>query len=107
MKCVLLSGSLKGIEIPYDVVSFIKDNLVGGCKISFVACDFDSYDRNDRFVNKLLNEFNDKDLFFDNVFLIDSRMLKDDMVDKLKISNIVFLLGGDTLKQIKFININC
>ena len=104
MKSVLISGSFNHIEVSYDVVDFINDNLVKEYNIAFVASDFYDYYLNDKFVDKLLTAFKDKKMFFNDVFVIDSRNSKNNMIDKLKKSNIVFLLGGDTLKQIKSIN---
>ena len=46
-------------------------------------------------------EFNKK---LKKIYIIDSRKTKEEMVCDLKKSNIIFLLGGDTLKQINFIN---
>lgn len=104
MKAVLISGSLKKLEIYDKIISFINENIKEEKIISFVASTFDEYNNNDYFVNKLVHLFNEKNIFFDKVNIIDSRISNLDMKVKINNSNIIFLLGGDTLKQIDYIN---
>lgn len=103
MKAVLISGSFRKNEIPQDVINFINNNLLKEKNIAFIASTFKEYDRNDSFVDKLLSAFEEKQLLFKNSYIIDSRCSKEEMINNIKKSNIIFLLGGDTLKQIKSI----
>ena len=103
MKAVLISGSFKKIEIPQNIINFINNKIQTTKKISFIAASFNDYEKNDKFVNKLLNAFEDKKIYFDNISIIDSRTKKNEMINNIKNSNIIFILGGDTLKQIKSI----
>ena len=104
MKAILMSGSYRKIEIPQNIIYFINDNLLGKKNISFIAANFDEREINDKFVNKLINAFEGRNLKFENYYVIDSRYSKEEMINNIKKSNIIFLLGGDTLKQIKAIN---
>jgi len=54
-------------------------------------------------VKKLLDAFHSNGMSFNNISILDSRLKKYDMIENIKNSNIIFLLGGDTLKQIKSI----
>lgn len=101
MKAVLISGSYTKKEIANDIINFINLNITVEKNISFVASEFDKQEDNDRSVNNLLNEFEKKNLIFSNYYIIDSRYSKESMIDNITKSNIIFLLGGDTLEQIK------
>lgn len=104
MKAVLISGSYKEIKIEKEIIEFIKINIKNEKIISFIASDFEDYEFNKKFVNKLINLFEQQSLFFEKVHIIDSIKSKSEMIMNLKESNTIFLLGGDTLKQIDSIN---
>lgn len=104
MKYVLMSGSFTRMEIYDEIINFINKNVKGNKMISFIASSFGDYEKTDHFVNKLLRLFSNKNMYFDDVKIIDERMNIDEMIKSIKISNIVFLLGGDTLEQINYIN---
>lgn len=104
MKAVLIGGSYKEIEIAKEIVEFIKINQTTEKIISFIAADFEDFDANKNFSNKLINLFEQQSLFFEKIHIIDSLKSKSEMISNLKESNIIFLLGGDTLKQIDYIN---
>lgn len=105
MKYVLMSGSLKKMEIYQEIIDFLNQNILEeGRIISFIPCDFDEYNENDKFVNKLINLFEDKNYKFNQVNIVDNRLSKKEMISNIKNSSIVFMLGGDTLNQISNIN---
>ncbi len=104
MKYVLISGSFKNMEMDEEIVEFIRKNCVDKIIVSFVAATFDTYAANDNFINKLINLFDKKGLIFDQVYVIDERINNKQMLKNIHDSNIVFLLGGDTLSQIDYIN---
>ena len=83
---------------------FINKNIKTNKRISFIPASFNEYDANDHSANKLLSLFANKKMYFKNIKIIDNRMSKNEMINNIKNSNIVFLLGGDTLKQIDYIN---
>ena len=101
MKAVLISGSYTKKEIANDIINFINNNITNDKNISFVASEFEKYEDNDKSVNNLLKEFEKKNLKFNNYYIIDSRYSKESMIENIIKSNIIFLLGGDTLEQIK------
>lgn len=103
MKVVLISGSFKKIEIPNIVSKFLVNNIKN-INVSFIAADFDTYENNDKYVNKLLKAFKEKNIIFNTINIIDNRLNSNVIKTKIKESNLIFLLGGDTLKQIKTIN---
>lgn len=104
MKAVLLSGSYRKIEIPAKIAEFINNNIKDYFNICFIASSFDIYNDTDKYVKKLLVAFEQENIVFDKVSIVDERMNKNEMVKTITESNIIFLLGGDTLKQIDSIN---
>ncbi|MBQ3021054.1 MAG: Type 1 glutamine amidotransferase-like domain-containing protein [Bacilli bacterium] len=104
MKAVLISGSFKGLSIPKEVVEFINKHVKFKKCITFIASDFEDYEGNKKFTNKLVNLFEEQSIIFEKVNIIDCLKTKEEMHSNLIESNLVFLLGGDTLKQIEFIN---
>ena len=67
MKAVLISGSFKKIDIPQNIINFINNNIDEGKNISFIASNFNEFNTNDYFVEKLLKEFKIKNLIFKNI----------------------------------------
>lgn len=106
MDYVLMSGSFTKMEIYNQIITYLNKKNLNNKTISFVTSSFDEYEENDSYVNKMLKLFNDKEFFFKKVYIIDNRLTNKEMIKCLDSSNIVFVLGGDTLKQITSINKN-
>lgn len=103
MKAILISGSYKGLSIPKEAIKFIEKNIKDNKVISFIASDFEDNEGTKKFVDKLVNLFKEHSVNFEKVHVIDSSKTQYEMHLNLEESNLVFLLGGDTLKQIKYI----
>lgn len=78
----------------------IKSNSI----ITFIASDFDNIEKTDKNKNALISFFNKIDITFKCEYLVDKRVSKEESKEMLTSSNIVFLMGGDTYKQMKSIN---
>ena len=104
MKYILMSGSFKTNEIPNKIINFLNRNLKKINSISFVTSTFEDYEKNDYYVEKMKNSFAEKNIQFENVYTIDSRLSEYEMKKNINSSDIVFILGGNTLKQIEYIN---
>ena len=104
MKYVLMSGSFTRMEIYQEIIDFLNKYSLNNKNIAFITADFSDYSGNDKYIKKLIKLFNDKKFIFNSVYIIDNRIDSYEMKKHIKDSDIVFLLGGDTLKQIKFIN---
>lgn len=104
MKYILMSGSFKTNEIPKKIINFLNRNLKKINSISFVTSTFEDYEKNDYYVEKMKNSFAEKNIKFENVYIIDSRLTESKMKRNINSSNIVFILGGNTLKQMEYIN---
>lgn len=104
MKYILMSGSFKTNEIPNKIINFLNRNLKKINSISFITSTFEDYEKNDYYVEKMKNSFAEKNIKFENVYIIDSRLTESEMKRNINSSNIVFILGGNTLKQMEYIN---
>lgn len=104
MNYVLMSGSFTRMEIYQPIINFLNNHSLNNKTIAFVTADFNDYSSNDKYIKKIIKLFNDKKFTFSFVYTIDNRIDSNMMKKYIKDSDIVFLLGGDTLKQIKYIN---
>lgn len=104
MKYILMSGSFKTNEIPNKIINFLNRNIKKIDSISFVTSTFDNYEKNDYYVEKMINSFEEKNIKFQNTYIIDSRLTESEMKNNINSSDIVFILGGNTLKQMEYIN---
>ena len=104
MNYVLMSGSFTRMEIYQPIINFLNNHSLNNKTIAFVTADFNDYSSNDKYIKKIIKLFNDKKFTFSFVYTIDNRIDSNMMKRFIKDSDIVFLLGGDTLKQIKYIN---
>lgn len=78
----------------------IKDNSI----ITFIASDFDNTEKTDTNKKLLIDAFNNIGINFKCEYLVDKRVSKDEAKELLNKSDIVFLMGGDTYKEMKSIN---
>lgn len=79
---------------------YLKKDIKNNDTITFIATTFDDYEKNDLYYNNLIKHFKNIDITFSKTHLIDNRVSKDLSKDYILKSNIVFLMGGDTKKQI-------
>lgn len=79
---------------------YLKKDIKNNDTIVFIATTFDDYEKNDLYYNNLIKHFKNIDITFNKAYLIDSRVDKDLAKDYILKSNIIFLMGGDTKKQI-------
>ena len=104
MNYVLMSGSFTRMEIYQKIINFLNKHLLNNKNIAFITADFNDYSSNDKYIKIIIKLFNDKKFMFSSVYTIDNRIDSNMMKKYIKDSNIIFLLGGDILKKIKFIN---
>lgn len=79
---------------------YLKKDIKNNDTIVFIATTFDDYEKNDLYYNNLIKHFKNIDITFYKAYLIDNRVAKDLAKDYILKSNIIFLMGGDTKKQI-------
>lgn len=82
---------------------YLKEDMNNNMSITFIASLFDEYDVNDTQVKEIVKIFNDIDIIFSNVYLIDNRINKENMDRYIKDSSYIYLMGGNPEKEMEFI----
>ncbi len=101
-KIYLLSGSYIKREFPQDVMNDLNSELENNASIAVIPGNLDDHDNNLERVNKIITMFkNDK---FKEGYLIDCMTSKEEAIEIIKKSDVIFLSGGNPLEQIDGIN---
>ena len=83
-----------------EFIERLKRYYIQQGSLVFIASDFTVHDRTDKYMNLFVHMFKEKGIVFDHIQVIDSRVSKVEALELLKKADIVWLSGGDTLKQI-------
>lgn len=78
---------------------FLKKDIKNNMNIVFIASSFDNYERNDIKHKELVKLFNDININFNNIYLIDNRVDSNRAKELIKKSDIIFLMGGDPKQE--------
>lgn len=78
---------------------FLKKDIKNNMNIVFIASSFDNYERNDIKHKELVKLFNDININFNSIYLIDNRIDSSKSKELIKKSDIIFLMGGDPKKE--------
>lgn len=70
---------------------YLKEDMNNNMSITFIASLFDEYDMNDAQVKEIVKIFNDIDIIFSNVYLIDNRINKENMDRYIKDSSYIYI----------------
>lgn len=100
----LLSGIDKINGFTKEQASTLKKDIKSNSIITFIASDFDNIEKTDSNKNVLIDSFNKIGITFKCEYLVDKRTSKEHAKELLESSDIVFLMGGDTYKQMNSIN---
>lgn len=100
----LISGSYVKEGFPQDISDCMKEEINDNYSFCFIPTKFDEIDKNNERCNKILTWFKDKDILFKKYFVIDDRLTSEEAINIIKESDVIFLTGGDTLRQIDGIN---
>ncbi len=83
-----------------DFIQSIKKYYSGCGLLAFIASDFTIPSITDGYCNLFIGMFKAKGITFDEVQIIDNRVSKDEASRLIEKAAVVWLSGGDTLKQI-------
>ena len=78
---------------------FLKKDIKNNMNIVFIASSFDNYEINDIKHKELVKLFNDININFNSIYLIDNRIDSNKSKELIKKSDIIFLMGGDPKKE--------
>ena len=99
---ILTSGFPNGFT--EEFIQCIKKYYDSNGVFVFIASDFNMHSKTDKYINVFINMFNEYNITFKKVYCIDSRVTKEEAQHHIEKADIVWISGGDTLKQIKHIN---
>ena len=71
---------------------FLKKDIKNNMNIVFIASSFDNYERNDIKHKELVKLFNDINIKFNSIYLIDNRIDSNKSKELIKKSDIIFLM---------------
>jgi peptidase E len=89
-----------------DIAKNIKMDLVEYESLVFISSSPSGYDTSDFYLNINKNWFNNIGLYFNNYYLLDNRIENNKAIDIIQNSSCIFLMGGTTREQIKYIKDN-
>lgn len=99
----ILSGPEFKLGYDKELTKLLVSDAKKASKIVFIASSFDDYENTDKYANIINDWFKSNKIIFKSVNIIDNRVSKEIAVNYINDSDIVVLMGGDTLKQISYI----
>lgn len=100
----LMSGIDKENGFTSEQVNSLKKDIKDNSVITFIASNFDNIEKTVKNKNLLVEAFNKVGINFKCEYVVDKRVTKEEAKELLNKSNIVFLMGGDTYKEMQSIN---
>lgn len=86
-----------------DFIHCRKDYYDNDGSFIVIASDFTEHSKTDRYTDIFLSMFRDKGILFNEVQVIDDRIAQKKAVQYIEKADIVWISGGDTLKQIAYL----
>jgi len=98
---ILTSGFPNGFT--NDFIQCIKEYYNYNGSFVFIASDFAGHSKTDRHLDTFLSMFSYNGILFNEVHVIDDRVTKEKAVAYIETADVVWIAGGDTLKQIAYL----
>lgn len=98
---LLTSGFTDGFTD--DFISCVKEYYHNNGSFVFIASDFTEHSKTDRHLDAFLSMFGNSGIVFNEVYIIDDRITREKALQYIEKANIVWIAGGDTLKQIAYL----
>lgn len=83
-----------------DFVECFKEHYYCEGSFVFIASDFSGHSKTDEYLEAFLRMFRDNGIIFSQVYVIDDRITKERSAHYIEEADVVWIAGGDTLKQI-------
>lgn len=100
----LLSGVDKEKGFNKVQTKYLKQDIKDTNLITFIASTFSDIEKTNKYLNIMLNWFKNIDITFKKAYLINDLVNPSQAKEYIDKSDVVFIMGGDTLEQIKNIN---
>lgn len=89
---------------PDDIAELFRQRIARRKSFAFVASEFRNFeDKTDFYFKRFLNMFEEKNIRFEEAFVVDGRMTPKEAQDAVARADVVWLSGGDTLAQFKYL----
>ena len=82
----------------------LKNDIKNNSTITFITSDFNSYEKNDEFINMILVFFKKIDIEFKKIYTIDNRTNISSLKTIIADSDVIYITGGNPQRQIENIN---
>jgi len=100
----LLSGVDKELGFTSEHAKYLKQDIKDNSTITFIASAFSDIEKTDKYLSIMINWFKKIDITFKEVHLVNDLVTPQQAQQYINKSDIVFIMGGDTLLQMKNIN---
>ena len=100
----LLSGIDKEKGFTKELTQYLKQDIKKTDVITFIASTFSDLEKTNMYLDIMINWFKNIDIIFKEVYLINDLVTSKTSKEYIDKSDVVFIMGGDTLKQIECIN---
>lgn len=98
---ILSSGFPNGFT--NDFIQCVKEYYYNNGSFVFIASDFAGHSKTDKHSDAFLNMFRDNGIVFNEIHIIDDRITKEKAIQYIEKAYIIWIAGGDTLKQIAYL----
>ncbi|WP_461614398.1 Type 1 glutamine amidotransferase-like domain-containing protein [Clostridium sp. Marseille-QA1073] len=102
MKVSLLTSGFTD-EFTDDFINCVKEYYHNNSSFVLVASDFTEHSKTDRYLDVFLSMFGNSGIVFNKVHIIDDRITREKALQYIGKADIVWIAGGDTLKQIAYL----
>lgn len=98
---ILTSGFPNGFTD--DFIQCVKEYYDYNGSFVFIASDFARHSKTDSHLDAFLSMFKNNGIPFNEVYVIDDRVTKQEAIQYIQTADVVWIAGGDTLKQIAYL----
>lgn len=89
-----------------EVASYFKNDMVSYKNIVFIPANFENMEKTMKYANIDVSWFREIGIDLTGITVLNDAMTKEEMFRSIKNADIIFLMGGDTLKQNEFLEKN-
>jgi len=86
-----------------DFIQCVKDYYNSNGSFVFIASDFAGHSKTDKYTDVFISMFRNNGIVFNEVHVIDDRITQEKAVQYIEKADIIWISGGDTLKQIAYL----
>ena len=104
IKYIQLSGFIQNEGFYNTASEVLREAIVNTDKCVYISSKTDEFKANDERMQSISSWFKTINIEFKQVLVIDERVSKQDIKNELMNATCIYLMGGDTKRQMEFIN---